>query len=271
MDGATAVANMLDAPIPDVADVDAAERFVEFDPLESQAANDATTDAETTSDVNAATESSDEAATITPIQIVEAILFASDAPLPAAKIAQAVGGATPREVREHVTALNLRYEQTGSAVRACEIAGGYQLRTLPVFHAWLARLHKARQETKLSAAAMETLSIVAYKQPVMRADIEAVRGVSTGDILNRLREMDLVRIVGRAEDLGRPMLYGTTKRFLEVFGLPGLGDLPKMESPAAATNPAPQTKGAGIARPEDMPTPPPPPEPRDGAMDDGHR
>jgi len=141
-----------------------------------------------------------------------------------------------------------------------EIAGGYQLRTLPEFHTYLARLHKARQETRLSAAAMETLSIVAYKQPVTRADVEAVRGVSAGDILNRLREMDLVRIVGRAEDLGRPMLYGTTRRFLEAFGLASLSDLPKMEPPALSPLPALRVKGAGIDRPADMPTPPPPPE-----------
>ncbi len=173
----------------------------------------------------------DAEASITPAQIVEALLFASDVPLPPAKIARALGVGGVRDVRQHVEALNERYAATGSAVRIQEIGGGYQIRTLPVFHTWLARLNKARQETKLSAAAMETLAIVAYKQPATRAHIEAIRGVAAGDMLNRLRELDLVRITGRAEDLGRPMLYGTTKRFLEVFGLGGLDDLPQIEGP----------------------------------------
>jgi segregation and condensation protein B len=100
--------------------------------------------------------------------------------------------------------------------------------TLPAYHTWLAKLLRARQDSKLSGAALETLAIVAYKQPCTRADVEAIRGVAAGDMLNRLREMNLVKIVGRGEDLGRPLLYGTTKRFLEVFGLPSLEDLPQV-------------------------------------------
>lgn len=101
--------------------------------------------------------------------------------------------------------------------------------TLPAFNTWIRRLKQSRQESRLSPAAMETLAVVAYKQPVVRAEIEAIRGVSAGETLNRLRELGLVKIVGRAEDVGRPMLYGTTKRFLEVFGLSGLEDLPEVE------------------------------------------
>jgi segregation and condensation protein B len=101
--------------------------------------------------------------------------------------------------------------------------------TLPAYNTWLTKLLRARDETKLSQAAMETLAIVAYKQPVTRADVEAIRGVAAGDMLNRLREMNLVKIVGRAEDLGRPLLYGTTRNFLEVFGLGSLEDLPQVE------------------------------------------
>ena len=100
---------------------------------------------------------------------------------------------------------------------------------MPAYNAWLSKVLRARTETKLSPAAMETLAIIAYKQPVLRADIEAIRGVAAGDLINRLREMNLVKIVGRAEVLGRPMLYGTTKKFLEVFGLASLDELPQVE------------------------------------------
>jgi len=161
--------------------------------------------------------------------VVEALLFATDAPLPAAKIAQIMGVGDARTVRKHIAALNQRYEQTDAAFRIEEIAGGYQMLTLPKYNTWLAKLLRVRQETRLSPAALETLAIVAYKQPVLRAEIEAIRGVSVGEVLNRLREMNLIKIVGRDEQIGRPMLYGTTKRFLEVFGLASLKDLPKIE------------------------------------------
>lgn len=163
-------------------------------------------------------------------RIIEAILFASDSPLPAARIAQLVGAGDARAVRRHVDALNQRYDEIGHAFRIEEIAGGYQYLTRPQFNTWLSRLRETRRDTKLSPAALETLAIVAYKQPIVKADIEAIRGVAVGEVVNRLREMNLVKIVGRAEELGRPMLYGTTKRFLEVFGLASLDDLPQIEA-----------------------------------------
>ena len=101
--------------------------------------------------------------------------------------------------------------------------------TMSDFNPYIGKLLRHRQETKLSQAALETLAIVAYRQPVLRADVEAVRGVACGELLNRLRELNLIKIVGRAEDIGRPILYGTTKRFLDVFGLASLDDLPKVE------------------------------------------
>jgi len=167
---------------------------------------------------------------IIPMRVVEAILFASDSPLPPAKIASILGVGDARDVRKHIAALNEHYEAAGNAFRVEEIAGGFRMMTLPAYNRWLTKLLRARQETKLTGAAMETLAIVAYKQPCTRADIEAVRGVAAGDILNRLREMNMIKIVGRAEDLGRPLLYGTTKRFLEVFGLAGLEDLPQVDA-----------------------------------------
>ncbi len=107
--------------------------------------------------------------------------------------------------------------------------------TLPAYNNWVSKLLSLRRETKLSPAALESLAVVAYRQPVVRADIEAVRGVAVGDVLNRLREMGLVKIVGRAEVIGRPMLYGTTRKFLEVFGLATLEDLPKVDALALPT------------------------------------
>ncbi len=160
---------------------------------------------------------------------VEAILFASDKPLAAAKVSEIgeLGGV--RAVRKAVEDLNGQYEQTGRAFRIVEIAGGYQMQTQPEYNEVVSRLSASRRESHLSQAAMETLAVVAYRQPVLRADIEAIRGVACGDVLRGLMEKNLVRIAGRAEEIGRPILYGTTKHFLEVFGLADLKELPEVE------------------------------------------
>jgi segregation and condensation protein B len=162
-------------------------------------------------------------------QVIEAVLFASDSPLAASKMVSLLGVGTAREVKDYIESLNRRYEKEGASFRIEQIAGGYQMLTLPAYNTWIRRLKQNRQDSKLSPASLETLALVAYKQPVVRADIEAVRGVSCGELLNRLRELGLIKIVGRAEDVGRPMLYGTTKRFLEVFALSSLDDLPEVE------------------------------------------
>lgn len=182
---------------------------------------------EGSSDVNAA--SANGSAEISSERVVEAVLFASDTPLPPTRIVSVLGTGSAREVRQIVQTLNDAYQREGHAFRIVEIAGGYQMLTQPEYNTWLRRLKQSRQESKLSPAALETLAIVAYKQPVVRADIEAIRGVSVGEVLNRLRELGLVKVVGRAEDVGRPMLYGTTRHFLETFGLSGLEDLPAVE------------------------------------------
>ena len=169
--------------------------------------------------------------------VVEALLFSTDAPLPANKLAQLVGVGDARDMRRHIDSLNRRYAQTGASFRIEAIAGGFQMLTLPVYASWLGKLRKARSESRLSPAALETLAIVAYKQPVLRADVEAIRGVAVGDMLVRLREMNLVRITGRAEEIGRPLLYGTTRRFLEVFGLGSIKDLPQVDELTSANVP----------------------------------
>jgi len=160
--------------------------------------------------------------------VVEAVLFASDESLSASRLADIVGTSV-REVRKHVETLNEKYKAGNNAFRIEEIAGGYQMLTLSPYNHWLQKLLRAREEGKLSQASMETLAIIAYKQPVIRADIEAIRGVQVGEVIRNLMYKGLVKIVGRAEVLGRPMLYGTTKKFLEVFGLNSLKDLPKAE------------------------------------------
>jgi len=162
---------------------------------------------------------------------VEAILLSVERPMTPGKIAEALGlGAEedgPGQIERAVDALNGAYEQTGRAFRIERVAGGYRVMTLPRFAPIIAGLRTARDAGRLSRPAVETLAIVAYRQPITRAELEAVRGVSCGEVLKTLLERRLVAIVGRAEEPGRPILYGTTRRFLEVFGLASLKDLPK--------------------------------------------
>lgn len=157
---------------------------------------------------------------------VEAVLFLAREPLSSRKIAQLASLADGTEARTLVRRLNQLYDQGGSAFRVEELAGGFQLLTRPMFGPWLRRLLQTPVEARLSAPAMETLAVVAYRGPVLRAEIEAVRGVQCGDILRQLMDRDLVRITSRSDDLGRPLLYGTTKRFLQIFGLRHLDELP---------------------------------------------
>jgi segregation and condensation protein B len=160
--------------------------------------------------------------------VLEAILFATDEPLTDGKLAGIVE-TTTKQVRESIESLNAKYVAENHAFRIEQIAGGYQMLTLNTFNFWLKKMLRARSDNKLSPAAMETLAIIAYKQPVIRADIEAIRGVAVGEVVRSLMYKGLVKIAGRAEILGRPMLYGTTKKFLEIFGLNSLKDLPKAE------------------------------------------
>ncbi|HIJ72432.1 MAG TPA: SMC-Scp complex subunit ScpB [Planctomycetes bacterium] len=172
---------------------------------------------------------SDESGEITVESVAEAVLFASDEPISAERLAGIVEAGGVREIRRHIETLNTKYEAGNFAFRIEQIAGGYQMMTLSRYNHWLKKLLRARTDTKLSQAALETLAIIAYKQPIMRADIEAIRGVAAGEMIRGLMYKGLVKIVGRAEVLGRPMLYGTTKKFLEVFGLNTIKDLPKVE------------------------------------------
>ncbi len=150
-------------------------------------------------------------------------------PSSAAAIADATG-----RIAAAVAFLNEEYERGGRAFRIEEVAGGYRVMTLPEFAEVLAEFHRSRLPGRLSRAAVETLAIIAYKQPITRAQLEAIRGVSCGEVLRSLMERRIITIKGRAEELGRPMLYGTTRQFLDLFGLASIADLPT----AADTRPA---------------------------------
>jgi segregation and condensation protein B len=165
---------------------------------------------------------------VTTESVTEAILFASDESLTEARLADIVG-VPARQIRQHVKSLNEKYQANSNAFRIEKIAGGFQMLTLSPYNSWLNKLIRVRDDSRLSTAALETLAIIAYKQPVIRADIEAIRGVAAGEIIRSLIYKGLVKIVGRAQVLGRPMLYGTTKKFLQTFGLDSLKDLPKVE------------------------------------------
>lgn len=160
---------------------------------------------------------------------LEAILFLAREPLNSRKLGRFAALADGTEARTLVRKLNQQYEQAGRAFRVEQVAGGFQLLTRPQFVTWLRRLDHVPEQLRLSAPALETLAVIAYRQPVLRADIEAIRGVSCGEILRQLMERDLVRIAGRSEELGRPYLYCTTRRFLQVFGLRSLEDLPRAD------------------------------------------
>ncbi|MBX7165101.1 MAG: SMC-Scp complex subunit ScpB [Pirellulales bacterium] len=160
---------------------------------------------------------------------LEAVLMLAQEPVAARKLAQLASLADATEARTLIGRLNELYDRTATAFSVAEIAGGYQLLSRTAYGPWLRRLHSGGAETRLSTPALETLAVVAYRQPVLRADVEAIRGVQCGEILRQLMERDLVRICGRSPELGRPFLYGTTKRFLQIFGLRHLDELPRAE------------------------------------------
>jgi segregation and condensation protein B len=162
-------------------------------------------------------------------RIVEALVLAAGEPLAPARIAQAVPGLSAARARELALELRAEYDRDERGFELVEVAGGFQVRTRPELGEFVQRLEEERP-ARLSRAALETLSVVAYRQPVTRAEIELVRGVDCGPVLRTLLERHLLRIAGHRDVPGRPMLYGTTRRFLEVFGLPSLEDLPSLRA-----------------------------------------
>jgi segregation and condensation protein B len=183
-----------------------------------------------------------------PIDVLEALLFASDAPLEPERIREVLGLTDLAGVRGLVDELRARLDSHGRALQIAEAAGGYRMVTRPEIAPWLVRLARSRTRARLSRPAVETLAIVAYRQPVSRPEIDAIRGVNSEGVLDSLLERRLVRIGGRKEAPGRPFLYETTRDFLVAFGLRDLGELPKVDgelllpdlglAPTAATNSA---------------------------------
>ncbi len=161
--------------------------------------------------------------------VIEALLFASEKPLTFEQIKDALDNIGTDEIRKNIEELRDEYEKTNRGIRIVEIAGGFQMITAPVFVYFLKKLYKKQRPEKLSLPALETLAIVAYKQPVTRREIEAIRNVNVDGMIKGLLDKALIRVAGRKKAPGRPKVYGTTRQFLEHFGLRSLDELPKIE------------------------------------------
>ncbi len=163
------------------------------------------------------------------IPILEAVLFSSDSPITAAKLAEICGDFSEAEVKKSISELNEEYHHSGRAFEIKSIAGGFQMFTRPEYAPYVEKLFVQRQKNRLSQKALETLAIIAYKQPVTRVEVEAIRGVNADGIIRTLLARNLIAICGRANAPGSPFLYKTTRKFLEYFGLQSLKDLPKLK------------------------------------------
>jgi segregation and condensation protein B len=175
---------------------------------------------------------------VTPLaQLLEAALFSASRPLTSVELATLDADATSSDVRVALEQLREHYDFNQHGIELVELAGGYQILTRPVYAAAIERAQFSVRAPKLTAATLETLAVIAYRQPVGRIEIEEIRGVSAGGVLRSLQERGLIEVVGRSEALGRPLLYGTTPLFLELLGLRDLADLPKAEELTIALRP----------------------------------
>ena len=174
-------------------------------------------------------------------RLLEAALFASARPIPTAELSALAPEASRAELSAALDALRERYDVEGHGVELVDVGGGWQILTRPEYTEAIERAQLAARPHRLSAASLETLAIVAYRQPIGRAEIEEIRGVSVGSMLKSLNERGLVDVVGRGEGLGRPLLYGTTELFLEQFALRHLDELPRADELAIALRPQPKS------------------------------
>jgi segregation and condensation protein B len=189
---------------------------------------------------------------VTPLaKLLEAALFASPRPIPAEELAALDPDASPAAVRAALDELREHYDLEGHGVELVEIGGGWQILTRAEYTEAIERAQLSARPARLSSAALETLALIAYRQPIGRAEIEEIRGVSVGSVLKSLHERGLIDVVGRGEGLGRPLLYGTTTHFLEHFGLRHLAELPRADELAIALRverpPEPAAAAAGEA------------------------
>jgi segregation and condensation protein B len=160
--------------------------------------------------------------------ILETLLFVSHEPVTVDRLGSVLGGVCKSEIRQALESLKSHYEKREGGLQIHEVAGGFQLSTRPEYAPWIKMLGKMKTSAKLSRSGLESLAIIAYKQPIVRGEIEAIRGVETSGVLRTLLERKLVRIVGRKDVPGRPIMYGTTKFFLQHFGLRDLAELPPL-------------------------------------------
>ncbi len=163
-------------------------------------------------------------------KVLETLLFITDAPLPVSRIAQLCEIKNKERLETALVELRRSYDEEGRTLRVMQVAGGWQLATRPEYGLWVRKLYQNKMTVRLTQAALETLCIIAYKQPLTRAEIEAIRGVEVIGPLETLTQRRLITVVGRRESIGRPILYGTTGEFLRQFGLNSLDDMPKLES-----------------------------------------
>lgn len=160
--------------------------------------------------------------------ILECLLFASTEPLSIKQLGKIIPSADAKTLRRVILDLQVEYDQQGRGLQIIEVAGGYQMATHRRFASYILQLNRNKKRSPLSTPALETLAIIAYKQPIIRAEIEAIRGVDSSGVIHSLVELNLVKIVGTKETPGRPPMYGTTEEFLKVFGLKRLSDLPSI-------------------------------------------
>jgi segregation and condensation protein B len=186
------------------------------------------------------------------VAIIEALVFASPEPLPARQLLKLLQTEPREDVESALAALKQRYDERGGGLQLVEVAGGYQIVTRPELHEWVRRMFHERTTQKLSVQALETLAVIAYKQPITAAEITEIRGVNTSGVIGTLLERGLAKISGRKQVVGRPFLYSTTREFLDRFGLRDLADLPKVEDMAEAL---------GFEPPEGLATESPGPRP----------
>lgn len=163
-------------------------------------------------------------------KVLETLLFITDAPLPVSRIAQLCEIKNKERLESALVELRKSYDEEGRTFQIMQVAGGWQLATRPEYGLWVRKLYQNKMTVRLTQAALETLCIIAYKQPLTRAEIEAIRGVEVIGPLETLTQRRLITVVGRRESIGRPILYGTTSEFLRQFGLNSLDDLPRLES-----------------------------------------
>ncbi len=163
------------------------------------------------------------------LSIIEAVLFAGEAPIFVSKIQEILGDVKPQEISKLIESLNEQYRSTGRSFEIRQIAGGYQMFTLPEFSTYVEKLNQAKQKSRLSQRALETMAIIAYKQPITKHEIEEIRGVNVDGVVKTLLSRNLITISGRAKAPGGPFLYTTTRKFLDYFGLNALNDLPKLK------------------------------------------